>query len=113
MNKINKISSCARGGCDLAATAQKNDYLPHGYASSDQLKALSSLSTFDADCQLIDTYQLADTLGIQAETIIKARSTKLGDFPNYIKFGRCVRYRKKDVAAWLERHVQAFDGEVV
>ena len=113
MNKLNKLSSSARGGCDLAATAQKNGFLPQGYVSSNQQHPTSCLTDLDNDYQLLNTEQLAELMQIKPETIVKARCTRLGDYPNYIKFGRCVRYRKKDVAAWMDGHVQAFGGEML
>lgn len=51
---------------------------------------------------LMTTKALADLLGLKADTLVKARSTGLGDYPAYEKFGRNVRYRVGDVRAWLK-----------
>ena len=113
MQKNNKHNSSAHSGCNLAATAQTNGYFPHDDASSDRLKPLSCVPAFDADCQLIKTEQLAEILGVKAETVVKARSTGLGDFPPYVRFNRSIRYRISDVVDWINRHTQAFAGEIL
>lgn len=51
---------------------------------------------------LLTTEELAAWLGLKADTLVKARSTGLGDYPAYEKFGRNVRYRVGDVRAWLQ-----------
>lgn len=54
--------------------------------------------------KLLVTKQVADLLGISASTLEKARSTGIGNYPPYIKVGRCVRYRLADVLTWLEKN---------
>lgn len=87
--------------------------LSDNYSSSRPQQPTSSHSVNDADCRLINTDQLADIIGIKAETIVKARCTGLGDFPPFVKFNRSIRYRIPDVVDWLNRHTQAFDGEML
>jgi len=53
--------------------------------------------------QLLTTKQLASWLQIKPDTLVKARSTGMGNYPSFEKIGRCVRYRVKHVLSWLER----------
>lgn len=59
---------------------------------------------------LLTSDQVASWLGIRRCTLEKARSTRLGDFPPYIRIGRAVRYRPADVEAWLAQHAFNTDG---
>jgi len=61
-------------------------------------------NTTNLSQKLLVTKQVADLLGISASTLEKARSTGIGNYPPYIKVGRCVRYRLADVLAWLEKN---------
>jgi len=58
----------------------------------------------DAPEKLLTTEEVATWLGIKACTLEKARSTRIGDFPSFIRIGRCIRYRRAEVDAWLRRH---------
>lgn len=60
--------------------------------------------------KLLTTEEVAAWLGIQKCTLEKARSTRIGDFPPYIRIGRGVRYRRADVEGWLRRHSYNVDG---
>lgn len=51
---------------------------------------------------LLTTEELATWLGVKAGTLVKARSTGLGNYPAYEKISRKVRYRVGDVRAWLQ-----------
>lgn len=51
------------------------------------------------DNKLLTTKQLAEFLGIAESTIMQYRVDGTG--LNYIKLGHLVRYRIKDVEAWL------------
>ena len=48
---------------------------------------------------LIDPKATAAYLGVSVMTLADFRSKGVG--PNYIKVGRCVRYRRSDIEAWL------------
>lgn len=48
---------------------------------------------------LIDPKATASYLGVSVMTLADFRSKGVG--PNYIKVGRCVRYRRSDIEAWL------------
>ncbi len=61
-------------------------------------------NTTNLSQKLLVTKQVADLLGISASTLEKARSTGIGNYPPYIKVGRCVRYRLADVLTWLEKN---------
>lgn len=60
--------------------------------------------------KLLTTDEVAAWLGIKSCTLEKARSTRLGDYPPFIRLGRVVRYRRKAVEAWLNRHAFNIDG---
>lgn len=67
-------------------------------------------ATADAPEKLLTTDAVAAWLGIQRCTLEKARSTRLGDFPPFIRIGRAVRYRQTDVEQWLLAHAFNTDG---
>lgn len=60
--------------------------------------------------RLLTTEEVAAWLGIQKCTLEKARSTRIGNFPPYIRIGRVVRYRPTEVEAWLRRQSFNVDG---
>ena len=47
----------------------------------------------------------AQALGVSVRTLATWRSSGRQTLP-YVKVGRLVRYRQKDVRAWLQRHLQ-------
>jgi len=67
-------------------------------------------SAADALEKLLTTDEVATWLGIQRCTLEKARSTRLGDFPPFIRIGRTIRYRRADVDSWLRQHAFNTDG---
>ncbi len=54
---------------------------------------------------IIDTEQASVLICTPAATLIKWRSTGENNIP-FIKIGRNVRYRTKDLREWVEAHVQ-------
>jgi predicted DNA-binding transcriptional regulator AlpA len=50
--------------------------------------------------RLLDTTQVAETLGLSARTLEAYRLT--GQGPRYVKFGRRAMYAPEDVAVWVE-----------
>ena len=58
----------------------------------------------------MDSDEVAAWLGIKKCTLEKARSTRIGDYPPYIRIGRAVRYRRAEVETWLGRHSYNVDG---
>lgn len=58
--------------------------------------------------QLLTAKEAASILGLKNEkTLAVWRSTKRYDLP-YVKYGRSVRYRLRDVLAFVEAHLVAF-----
>ncbi len=53
--------------------------------------------------KLLTTEEVADILGYKPETMEYWRATRQG--PDYIKAGRNVLYRSKDVVDWLEHNI--------
>lgn len=53
---------------------------------------------------LLNTAQVAELLNIKAATLEKSRCNGTGDYPLFIRFGRTVRYLRKDVDAWILAH---------
>ncbi len=57
----------------------------------------------DSTSQLISPQDLADLLGVPLQTIYRWRT--YGDGPRGLRVGRHVRYRRHDVDAWIEAHL--------
>lgn len=58
--------------------------------------------------RLLTARELADTLGVSAETVL--RWTRRGELPAIRLPGGAIRYRQNDLDAWLERHETAGDA---
>lgn len=54
--------------------------------------------------QLMPPQEVADYFGVPLATLYRWNSR--GDGPRRIKVGRHVRYRREDVAAWVEQHTE-------
>ena len=52
--------------------------------------------------KLLNESEAADLLGLRSQTLSLWRSTKRYDLP-FIRVGRAIRYRLRDIAAFLER----------
>lgn len=66
--------------------------------------------TTDIPEKLLTTDEVASWLGIQRCTLEKARSTRLGDFPPYLRVGRTIRYQRSSVQTWLDSRSINTDG---
>lgn len=64
----------------------------------------------DAPEKLLTTKEVATWLGIQPCTLEKARSTRIGDFPPFVRLGRAIRYRRGAVETWLREFSFKNDG---
>ena len=62
---------------------------------------------------LMTTEQVAAWLGIKKCTLEKARSTRMGNFPPFIRIGRAVRYHRGAVEAWLRANSFNVDGSPI
>lgn len=76
----------------------------------DHTKPLQQDPTLDAGDVLLTTEAVAGWLGIKKCTLEKARSTRIGNFPPFIRIGRVVRYRRRAVEAWLQDNSFNVDG---
>jgi excisionase family DNA binding protein len=56
--------------------------------------------------RLLTARELAETLGVAPKTVLRWTDTR--GLPGY-RIGRALRYRERDVEAWLRRHATA-DG---
>jgi excisionase family DNA binding protein len=72
-------------------------------------KSTSTAPAIDAE-KLLTTEEVAIWLGIKKCTLEKARSTRVGDLPPFIRVGRTVRYSREAVSAWLAAHTFNVDG---
>ena len=54
----------------------------------------------NGNAELLTTRQTAEWLDVSHRTLESFRITGRG--PKYLKIGRCVRYRARDLKAWLE-----------
>lgn len=61
--------------------------------------------------QMLTTEEVAAWLGVKPNTLEKARSTRIGDWPPVTRIGRCVRYSRRAVEAWLKSRTFNTDGE--
>ncbi|GAB5343342.1 helix-turn-helix domain-containing protein [Pseudomonas fluorescens] len=52
----------------------------------------------------------AHELGISVRTLASWRSSGRHNLP-YVKVGRLVRYRERDLGTWLESHLTGISGE--
>ena len=57
------------------------------------------------DDLIINTAEAAELICTPEKSLIKWRSTGEHEIP-YIKIGRNVRYRTKDLRIWIEAHIQ-------
>lgn len=64
-----------------------------------------------APLALRTTAETAIQLGTKEATLIHWRSTGRNTLP-YIKVGRLVRYRQRDIDAWLDSQTRLHTGEV-
>lgn len=60
---------------------------------------------------LLTPDQLAAALGLSHRTLAAWRSNRRNPLP-YVKVGSRVRYRRQDVAAWLDSQTQAAGDQV-
>jgi excisionase family DNA binding protein len=54
--------------------------------------------------------QAAAYLAIPKATLYTWRTRRVGFGPPAVKIGGCLRYRRSDLDAWVEQHVETFDG---
>lgn len=64
----------------------------------------SGPATFDPDFLLSET-QASDLTGLSTRTLQAWRVR--GEGPRFVKVGRAVRYRRRDVVAWIEQNTLA------
>ncbi|WP_095048361.1 helix-turn-helix domain-containing protein [Pseudomonas sp. Irchel s3h9] len=73
------------------------------------LQSIIPLSPSATD--LLTPDQVAATLGLSHRTLAAWRSSRRNPLP-YVKVGSRVRYRPKDVSAWLDSRTRSADGSV-
>lgn len=71
---------------------------------------LNPQSPVPGDDLMMTTEQVAAWLGIKKCTLEKARSTRMGNFPPFVRIGRVVRYQRGAVEAWLRANSFNVDG---
>lgn len=64
----------------------------------------------DKVVELLDEAAAAELLGIKRQTLSVWRSTGRYGLP-YVKIGRCVRYRRSDLAKFLDDRTVTHTGE--
>lgn len=67
--------------------------------------------TYSQDIELMSMtpIEVADYLSISVRTLAKWRSIGSPNIP-YIKVGRCIRYKKSDLEAYLDEHTVNGEG---
>lgn len=80
--------------------------------STDETNTTPAAPSFrDGRDRIVTTEQAAAVLSLKPGTLEKARSTGLGDYPNYVRLGgRRVGYRLSDIEAWVAERVVSHDG---
>ena len=78
-------------------------------SSNDDHSTIDAASCNSPD-KLLTTDEVAVWLGIKKCTLEKARSTRIGNFPSFIRIGRGIRYRRSEVEAWLHHNSFNVDG---
>ncbi|BBH15764.1 hypothetical protein Back2_00510 [Nocardioides baekrokdamisoli] len=53
----------------------------------------------------VGEHEAAELLGLSRETLMAWRSRRPGYGPPYVKMGKSVRYRRKDLLDWMEARV--------
>ncbi|WP_436792822.1 helix-turn-helix transcriptional regulator [Actinospongicola halichondriae] len=61
------------------------------------------MSEVDVGDRLLWPEEVAEVLGVPVGTLANWRYQRRG--PAFVKVGRHVRYRRRDVDGWVERHV--------
>lgn len=61
------------------------------------------MSEVDVEDRLLWPEEVAEVLGVPVGTLANWRYQGRG--PAFVKVGRHVRYRRSDVAGWIEQHV--------
>lgn len=62
-----------------------------------------AMSEVDVGDRLLWPEEVAEVLGVPVGTLANWRYQRRG--PAFVKVGRHVRYRRRDVDSWVERHV--------
>ena len=65
-------------------------------------------STYSA-ISILTIDQAAEYLAIPKATLYTWRTRRAGFGPRAVKFGRCLRYRRSDLDAWIADHLECFD----
>ena len=91
-----EIAAVGLGGCHISAGVDDNS-LPTSLTSEENRMATTAAALDDV---LLSPQQLADYLGVPLATVYRWRCEGTG--PRGIKVGKHVRYRQRDVEAWLD-----------
>jgi len=68
-------------------------------------------TSWQGDILTID--QAAVYLSIPKSTLYTWRTRRAGFGPRAVKLGRCLRYRRSDLDAWVAGHLETFDDSSV
>ena len=91
-----EIATLGLGACHISAGVDDNS-LPISLTSEENRMATTAVALDDV---LLSPQQLADYLGVPLATVYRWRCAGTG--PRGIKVGKHVRYRQRDVEAWLD-----------
>ena len=64
-----------------------------------------------AEARMLTIDEAAAYLAIPKATLYTWRTRRVGFGPRAVKVGGCLRYRRTDLDAWIESHLEAVDAE--
>ena len=70
---------------------------------------MSSTTETSMEGDILTIDQAAAYLTISKATLYTWRTRRVGFGPRAVKVGGCLRYRRSDLDAWLDDHVERFD----
>ena len=67
------------------------------------------MTTATIDSDLLTTEEAAEYLGVRPQTLAVWRTTRRYDI-RFVRVGSRVRYRRRDLDAWLESRAVTYEG---
>jgi hypothetical protein len=62
--------------------------------------------------KMFNTNEAANYLGVSPKTLSNSRSSGVGVNINFIKIGKCIRYRISDLDKYMDEHTYQHTGQI-
>jgi hypothetical protein len=62
--------------------------------------------------KMFNTNEAANYLGVSPKTLSNSRSSGVGVNINFIKIGKCIRYRISDLDKYIDEHTYQHTGQI-